>query len=142
MHQGDEYMEARKSGDTARINELKKIVFHRDKPEHIKTTMALMRKVDSLNVARLMEITAKHGWQERAWIILWHQRGSYGEDHYVWNYFKPLIDKEIEEGKLSRTFWRPFEQFKEMEESGNFGTIHLDEQPKKEIKLKKQNIKG
>ena len=29
-----------------------------------------MKRVDSLNVARLMEITEKHGWQERAWIIL------------------------------------------------------------------------
>jgi hypothetical protein len=48
--------------------------------------------------------------QERE-IILWHQRGNYEQDHYVWNYFRPLINKEIEAGKISRNFWIPFENY-------------------------------
>jgi len=79
----------------------------------------LMRKVDSVNVDKLMKITKEHGWQERAWIILWHQRGTYDQDNYVWNYFKPLIDKEIEEGKISRHFWGFFDGWKKMIKSGN-----------------------
>jgi len=142
---GTEYREAMKANDTVKAKELRKILFHKTKDEHKATTSELMQRVDSLNVARLMEITEKHGWQERAWIILWHQRGTYGEDNYVWNYFKPLIDKEIEEGKLSRDFWSSFEMHKEMMEQmkkGDFKSIQVGEEPKKEIKIKKEKIKG
>ena len=59
-----------------------------------------------------MAITKEYGWQKKAWIILWHQRGNHDEDNYVWNYFRPLINKEIEEGKISRSFWKPFDEFK------------------------------
>lgn len=90
----------------------------------------LMRKVDSLNVDRLMEITNEYGWQEKAWLILWHQRGTYGEDNYVWNYFKPLIDKEIDEGKISRNFWAPFDQFNKMMKTGMMRIIQVGEKPK------------
>ena len=131
---GDAFSKAQRENDTVKAKELKKIVFHKAKDKHKKITTELMNRVDSLNVARLMEITQKHGWQERAWIILWHQRGTYGEENYVWNYFKPLIDKEIEEGKLSRDFWSPFEMHKEMMEqmkSGDFNTIQVEEEPKK-----------
>ena len=89
-----------------------------------------MRKVDSLNVDRLMEITNEYGWQEKAWLILWHQRGTYGEDNYVWNYFKPLIDKEIDEGKISRNFWAPFDQFNKMMKTGMMRIIQVGEKPK------------
>jgi hypothetical protein len=137
-----EYLKAQRENDTVKAKELKKIVFHQTKDEYEKTTSELMKRVDSLNVARLIEITEKHGWQQRAWIILWHQRGTYGENNYVWNYFKPLIDKEIEEGKLSRNFWSPFDQHKEMMKTGNFETIQIGENPKTEIKVKNKKIKG
>jgi tetratricopeptide (TPR) repeat protein len=141
---GDAFFKAQRENDTVKAKELKKIVFHKTKDKYNETTTELMQRVDSLNVARLIEITEKHGWQERAWIILWHQRGTYGEDNYVWNYFKPLIDKEIKDGKLSRNFWSAFDQHKEMMESGNFGTIQIGEKPKKEknIKKGKERIKG
>lgn len=143
---GTEYRKAKKINDTIRAKKYHKILFHKDKDEYKEITSELMQRVDSLNVARLMEITEKHGWQERAWIILWHQRGTYGEDNYVWNYFKPVIDKEIEEGKLSRDFWSSFEMHKEMMEqmkSGDIKTIQVGEKPKKEIKVKKvEKIKG
>lgn len=139
---GDAFFKAQRENDTLKANEIKKILFHKTKDEYKKTTSELMKKVDSLNVARLMEITEKHGWQERAWIILWHQRGTYGENNYVWNYFKPLIEKEIEEGKLSRNFWSAFDQHKEMTKTGNFGTIQFGEKPESEIKVKNEKIKG
>jgi tetratricopeptide (TPR) repeat protein len=141
---GDAFFKAQRENDTVKAKELKKIVFHKTKDKYNETTTELMQRVDSLNVARLIEITEKHGWQERAWIILWHQRGTYGEDNYVWNYFKPLIDKEIKDGKLSRNFWSAFDQHKEIMESGNFGTIQIGEKPKKEknIKKGKERIKG
>ncbi len=129
---GTEYRKAMKSKDTVKAKEFRKILFHKTKEEHIATTSELMQRVDSLNIARLMEITEKHGWQERAWIILWHQRGTYGEDNYIWNYFKPLIDKAIEEGKLSRDFWSSFEMHKEMMnqmKKGNFKSIQVGEKP-------------
>ena len=142
---GDAFFKAQRENDTVKAKELKKIVFQKTKDKYKETTSELMQRVDSLNVARLMEITEKHGWQERAWIILWHQRGTYGEDNYVWNYFKPLIDKEITEGKLSRNFWGSFDHHKEMMkqmQSGSFKSIQVGEKPKKEIKIKKEKIKG
>jgi hypothetical protein len=44
-----------------------------------------MNNVDKLNIERLMEITKLH-MVERAWLILWHQRGNHDEDEYVWNF--------------------------------------------------------
>lgn len=72
----------------------------------------LMHKVDSMNIDRLIKICKIHGWQSRAWLILWHQRGTYGENNYIWNFFTPLINNAIEEGKESRDFWIEFENFK------------------------------
>ncbi|MGF1556606.1 hypothetical protein [Paucihalobacter sp.] len=46
-------------------------------------------RIDSLNIKRLIEITKDYGWQNKGWIILWHQRGTYGKSNYVWNFFKP-----------------------------------------------------
>lgn len=137
QNSGTGYSKAMKSNDTIKVKELRKILFHKTKNEHRKTTSELMKRVDSLNIARLMEITEKHGWQERAWIILWHQRGTYGEDNYMWNYFKPLINREIEEGKLSRNFWIIFEAHQEMikrMKKGDFKSIKLSKNPKNEIK--------
>jgi hypothetical protein len=139
---GNGFRKALTEKDSMKAEEFKKVLFHQIADEYEKTTSALMHKVDSLNVARLMEITEKHGWQERAWIILWHQRGTYGTDHYVWNHFKPIIDKEIANGTMSRTFWDAFDQHKEMMESGVFGTIQVGERSKKIKPLEKEKIKG
>jgi tetratricopeptide (TPR) repeat protein len=58
---GDAFFKAQRENDTVKAKELKKIVFHKTKDEYKKTTSELMKRVDSLNVARLMEITEKHG---------------------------------------------------------------------------------
>lgn len=122
--------DAGKNNDTATIKKYQALLFPKPIEEYKKLQSELMQKIDSLNVDRLMEITKEYGWQERAWIILWHQRGTHDEDNYVWNYFRPMINKEIEEGKISRTFWSAFEQFKQMMKTGNFGTIKVGEKPK------------
>lgn len=54
-----------------------------------------------------------------------NQRGTFGEDNYIWNYFQPLIDKEIEEGKIRRNFWSSFYLFQNMMKSGEPGTIQI-----------------
>ena len=132
---------AQKENDSVNVKKYMNLIFPKPNKEYKKLQNELMRKVDSLNIERLMEITKEHGWQERAWIILWHQRGNHDEDNYVWNYFRPLINKEIEEGKISRSFWSAFDQFKQMMKGGNMGTITVGEKPKNEIKQGKKKIK-
>ncbi|NER10433.1 hypothetical protein SAMN06265375_10117 [Muriicola jejuensis] len=119
--------EARKDNDSVAAKKYRDLLFPKPNKEYQRLQNEIMRKVDSLNVARLMEITKEYGWQERAWIILWHQRGVHDEDNYVWNYFRPLINKEIEEGKISRSFWGPFDQFKKMMKTGEMGIIQVEE---------------
>lgn len=123
--------EAQKSNDSIAIEKYRDLLFPKPNKEYQKLQRELMKKVDSLNIDRLMEITKEHGWQERAWLILWHQRGNHDEDNYVWNYFRPLINKEIEKGKISRSFWFAFDQFKEMMNSGKMETIQIGEKTKK-----------
>ncbi len=76
-----------------------------------------MAKIDSSNINRLIEITKEYGWQSRGWLILWHQRGTYGQDNYVWNFFKPYIDGQIQKGKMKKSFWTMFEEEKSIIES-------------------------
>ena len=71
-------------------------------------------KVDSLNITRLIEITKKYGWQKKGWLILWHQRGTYGQNNYVWNFFKPYIDQQIQMGNMKKSFWTRFDEEKSM----------------------------
>ena len=56
-----------------------------------------------------------------------------------------MIDKEIEDGKLSRGFWSSFEMHKEMMEQmkkGDLRSIQAGEQSKNKINIKKEEIKG
>ena len=111
------YQEAKEQNDTIAINKYRAILFPKPNKEYEKLQTDLMLKVDSLNIVKLMDITREHGWQKEGWLILWHQRGTYGENNIVWNYFIPLINKEIEEGKLSRSFWVQFDEFKRRKDS-------------------------
>lgn len=79
---------------------------------------SVMMSVDDKNIMRLIEITKEYGWQKRAWVLLWHQRGTYKEDNFVWNFFIPHINKEIEEGKISRSFWAMFEDSRSLRYNG------------------------
>jgi hypothetical protein len=105
-------IKAQNENDTLLIKKYQKILYPKINKDRNIIYNTIIKNVDKLNIERLMEITKKYGWQERAWLILWHQRGNHDEDNYVWNFFRPIINKEIEEGKLSRSFWKPFDNFK------------------------------
>ena len=110
-------IKAQNENDTLLVKKYQKILYPKSDKDRSIIYNTIINNVDKLNIERLMEITKKYGWQERAWLILWHHRGNHDEDNYVWNFFRPIINKEIEEGKLSRSFWKPFDNFKkEIEE--------------------------
>ncbi len=78
-----------------------------------------MFQIDSTNIVRLIEITEQYGYQKKGWTLLWHQRGTYNEKNWVWDYFKPVINKEIEDGNLRKSYWAQFEEFINVIEDGN-----------------------
>lgn len=71
----------------------------------------LSNKIDSANITRLIELTKKYGWEDRAWLLLWHQRGSSQDNEFVWNFFIPFIKKEIEKDNVNKDFFVEFEEF-------------------------------
>ena len=68
-----------------------------------------IKLVDSINVRKLMKITNLHGWQDKGWIILWHQRTTFKDNNWIWNYFRPRINEEIRKGNLRKSYWAIFE---------------------------------
>lgn len=114
------FFKAQAANDTAAMRQFKAIMYPKLDPEQNEIRLRVMLHIDTLNVDRLMEITEEYGWpnySDTPWLILWHQRGTYGEDNYVWNYFKPVIDKEIEAGNVSRDFWTMFEDLRKRREA-------------------------
>ena len=73
--------------------------------EEENTFLKLSDKVDSVNITKLKELTIKYGWEPRAWVLLWHHRGSYNENNFVWNFFKPFLQKEIEKDNVNKDFF-------------------------------------
>ncbi|MDA9774457.1 hypothetical protein N9B82_05830 [Saprospiraceae bacterium] len=114
----DGYLQAQADKDSMALTKYKNILWPVVNKEHKAYERQIMRFTDSLNILKLMEITKVHGWQEEALLLLWHQRGSYGEQNWVWNYFKPLIDKEIAAGKLKQSFWAQFEDISSIYKTG------------------------
>lgn len=119
------YQKAIRKKDTVLALEFRKKILEKPKEKHKQTILKLMQNVDSLNIARLMEITEDFGWQENALLILWHQRNTYGDNNYIWLYFKPIIDIEIAEGKISRSFWDKFDKYKKMIDEMNLNSIKI-----------------
>ena len=107
----DSLESAKSNNDSTRIKQFDSLVNIQltNNEQLIKTK--LMHNIDSLNISRFIEITKEYGWKQEGWLLLWHHRNSYGEDNYIWNHFKPLINKEIKEGKLNKEFWQMFEMF-------------------------------
>ena len=114
----DSYLKAQKVNDTVALKKYKAILFPKISEEHKMYNNKIMRYTDSLNIIELIDLTKKYGWQEEAHILLWHQRGSYGENNWVWSYFKPLINKGIKAGTIEPSFWAMFEDFKSIRENG------------------------
>lgn len=114
----EKFIEAQEKKDTAAIKKYQTILFPTIKKELKDYQRKVMRHTDSLNIVKLIEITKEYGWQSQAHLLLWHQRGDYGEKNWVWNYFKPAIDAEIKAGKISPSFWAIFEDFKSIRKTG------------------------
>ena len=104
-----------------------------DKDQEVRINGGDMDSVDTPNIIRLIEITKKCGWQERSWLLLWHQRMEFGEDNYVWSFFKPYIDEQIRIGEMRKDFWARFEEDKSIELTGKqiygFWWSQYDEMP-------------
>jgi tetratricopeptide (TPR) repeat protein len=66
---------------------------------------------DYQNILDLIEIAKQYGYQKGMYLLLWHQRGNYGEKNFIWDFFKPFFQKEIEEGNINKSFWCPFDDF-------------------------------
>jgi len=114
----DEYFDAQQINDTIAMAKNKAILWPKVDKKIKSLELTVMKNVDSLNMLDLMEITSIHGWQEGAHILLWHQRGTYGDSNWIWDYFIPLINNGIEKGRVSPSFWAIFEDFKSIQEKG------------------------
>ncbi|MFC7348214.1 hypothetical protein ACFQO9_15965 [Chryseobacterium zhengzhouense] len=104
--------------------------------EEENTFLKLSDKVDSVNITKLKELTIKYGWEPRAWVLLWHHRDSYNENNFVWNFFKPFLQKEIEKDNVNKDFFVDFEEFDNstsnlqapaIYELGGIGTLSMNQ---------------
>lgn len=86
-----------------------------------------MFEVDSLTTNKLIEITKKYGYQKSAWLILWHQRGPEYKDGKTefWKFFKPIIQKEIQNGNLHESFFGQFDDENEMRNGNQIYGFYL-----------------
>lgn len=100
-----------KSNNRFLNNEINKLITSDQKVRKTRDKVK-MRYIDSININKLINITKKYGWQEKGWIILWHHRGSYDKNNYIWKYFKPYINQQISEGRIRKGFWAFFEEEK------------------------------
>lgn len=71
----------------------------------------LAKKTDSANITKLIELTKKYGWENRAWVLLWHHRGYTDEEKFVWDFFKPYLENEIKKDNINKDFFVDFEEF-------------------------------
>lgn len=98
-----------------------------------------MKKADSLNGVRLIEITKEYGWDQRAFIILWHHRFTFKDDNFFWSFFRPYINEKIEKGEIEKGFWTNFEDNWSVYSNGiqKYGTYwgQLKEYPIENIKI-------
>ena len=112
------YINSQAEKDSLERKKYQAILFPNVPKEYREYQLGVMSYTDSLNIVSLMDIVDEHGWQKEAWLLLWHQRGTYGEKNWVWDFFIPLINKEIENGKVSKSFWAEFEDFKSLNDTG------------------------
>ena len=112
------YLNAQDKKDTVAMAKNKAILWPVKSEELNEIELTVMSHTDSLNIAELITIVTHHGWQPEAHILLWHQRGTYGEPNWVWDFFVPFMNKEIEAGTVEPSFWAMFEDFKSIQENG------------------------
>ncbi|WP_026753035.1 hypothetical protein [Sediminibacter sp. Hel_I_10] len=119
---------AMSNNDTITGLKLKNTILAPPEEKHRETISDLTRRVDSLNIRRLIEITQESGWQNQAWILLYRHIDSYDENNFIWNHFIPLINKEIENGTVRKNFWAVFNYVRNNSDSkGGSDLWKLDE---------------
>jgi hypothetical protein len=107
-----------------------------DKDQEVRTNGGDLEAVDLVNSTRLIEITKKYGWQDRAWLILWHQQIVFEGDDYFWSYFRPYINEQISSRNIRKDFWARFEEDKCMENGKQIYGLYwsqFDEYPIQDI---------
>ncbi|PVV53531.1 hypothetical protein [Chryseobacterium sp. HMWF035] len=117
------YIDAVNNKDSLSINKYSKYIHFQDK-NFEKLKLGLMKNTDSLNIQEYIDITKKYGYFENGWILLWHHRLTYGENNFIWNFFKPYITSQIDKGNIERDFFAAFEDEYNISRSGKqrFGT--------------------
>lgn len=118
------YIDAVNKKDTLGIKEYGKYVNFKDKNlEYLR--FKLEENTDSLNIKEYIDITKKYGYLENGWTLLWHHRLTFGENNFVWNFFKPYITSEIEKGNMERDFFAAFEDNYSLAKNGTqkYGTL-------------------
>lgn len=89
-------------------------------------------KVDEKNAQELIELTKKYGYQDRAWVLLWHHRDELNDEKSnFWQFFKPVINQEIKDGKLHKSFFASFEDdnymtFHQKQKYGLFPQMYME----------------
>ncbi len=137
----DAYLEAQQRKDTLAMAKNKAILWPQKSEALNDMELGVIRNTDSLNIVALIDIVTQFGWQDEAHILLWHQRGNYGQKDWVWDFFIPFINNEIKDGRVEPSFWAMFEDFKSIQENGStiYG-YHPGKVNAKEVNAKRSSI--
>lgn len=74
----------------------------------------ILEKTDNDNAEKLISLTQKYGFQDYAWLILWHHRITFNDQNdKFWQYFKPVINDEIKKGNLHKSYLASFKDVNE-----------------------------
>jgi len=74
----------------------------------------ILEKTDNENAEKLISLTKKYGFEDYAWLILWHHRITFNDpDDAFWQYFKPVINEEIKKGNLHKSYLASFKDVNE-----------------------------
>lgn len=77
-------------------------------------TEKILEKTDNDNAEKLISLTKKYGFQDYAWLILWHHRITFNDQNdKFWQYFKPVINDEIKKGNLHKSYLASFKDVNE-----------------------------
>lgn len=68
-------------------------------------------KTDSTNISELIKLNKKFGYEQRGWLVIWHHRGTYDENNFVWKFYKPFFEQEIAKDNIDKSIIVDFEEF-------------------------------
>lgn len=97
---------------------------------------------DFRNISDLIEYAKKYGYQKGMYLLLWHQRGNYGENNFIWEFFKPFLNEEIKKGNITRSFWCAFDDFLSYKNTGEqiYGEYEFGEVDKTTVNIRRKEV--